>query len=373
MEYTAEQLELMLNSKHWPDRWAVARKGYRLDVLMFDEEAHVRYAVAQQGYGLETLMRDDDESVRKMAQRMNDNKNLEVPTVANQNNMSLDDFKNVVRAMGGIWSGNDVHFTQYRDGFSASYKPDFPEHSQDDCAVSYNCLEDKWNYLSPEEYDAQYKQVGHLEETQREEVEIHLVGSVVRGDQDYLEGSVSIAGVLYPFDYNMKTEDIEIHSYSPAGWIAGSSYEKPLPAVVADNMEEILSVIQVGVDEFFQETALDVRIAAVVAPETRVAVNKEITNVDIERAIRCLEDNGIEEDEAGAVLQALGYILLDAELLPESNYPEKSLKERLADAEKRSRATIPSGDDGSGPNGGAGGDPVRVKEKHKDDIDEPCI
>lgn len=37
----------------------------------------------------------------------------------------------------------------------------------------------------------------------------------------------------------------------------------------------------------------------------------------IEKAIQCLIDNGIPEDEAECVLQALGYILLDEELFPE--------------------------------------------------------
>lgn len=39
----------------------------------------------------------------------------------------------------------------------------------------------------------------------------------------------------------------------------------------------------------------------------------------IEAAEKCLIDNGVEVDEAGTVLQALGYILLDAELYPDKN------------------------------------------------------
>lgn len=35
-------------------------------------------------------------------------------------------------------------------------------------------------------------------------------------------------------------------------------------------------------------------------------------------AERCLIDNGIDKDEAAIVLQALGYILLNAELYPET-------------------------------------------------------
>ena len=40
-------------------------------------------------------------------------------------------------------------------------------------------------------------------------------------------------------------------------------------------------------------------------------------NEIIKKAEQCLIDNGIQEDEASTVLQALGYILLDKELYPE--------------------------------------------------------
>lgn len=42
-----------------------------------------------------------------------------------------------------------------------------------------------------------------------------------------------------------------------------------------------------------------------------------ITAEKTKSAEQCLIDNGIEPDEAGTVLQALGYILLDSELYPE--------------------------------------------------------
>ena len=45
--------------------------------------------------------------------------------------------------------------------------------------------------------------------------------------------------------------------------------------------------------------------------ESIIAVEK------IKSAEKCLIDNGIEPDEAGTILQALGYILLDSELYPE--------------------------------------------------------
>lgn len=45
--------------------------------------------------------------------------------------------------------------------------------------------------------------------------------------------------------------------------------------------------------------------------------NRHIRKGDIEKAEQCLIDNGIEADEVCTVLQALGYILLDAELYTE--------------------------------------------------------
>ena len=44
-----------------------------------------------------------------------------------------------------------------------------------------------------------------------------------------------------------------------------------------------------------------------------------ISKEKIKLAEKCLVDNGIEEDEAEIVLQALGYILLDMELYPDED------------------------------------------------------
>ena len=51
-----------------------------------------------------------------------------------------------------------------------------------------------------------------------------------------------------------------------------------------------------------------------------VVYNNEvvITKGIIEKAEQVLIDNGIEKDEAWVVLQALGYVLFDGELYPES-------------------------------------------------------
>lgn len=48
-----------------------------------------------------------------------------------------------------------------------------------------------------------------------------------------------------------------------------------------------------------------------------------ITKEDIKRTLKVLIDNGIEKDEAGTVLQAIGYTLIDTELedlIPEEYY-----------------------------------------------------
>lgn len=44
----------------------------------------------------------------------------------------------------------------------------------------------------------------------------------------------------------------------------------------------------------------------------------KITKATIRKAEKVLKDNGIAKDEAATVLQALGYVLMDAELYPES-------------------------------------------------------
>ena len=47
-------------------------------------------------------------------------------------------------------------------------------------------------------------------------------------------------------------------------------------------------------------------------------INHEITKEEIEKTLKVLIDNGIENEEAETVLQAIGYTLLDAEIFPEN-------------------------------------------------------
>ena len=55
-------------------------------------------------------------------------------------------FKQMVRERGGVWYSRDVYFTQFRDGWSAAYMPDYPLRSSEDQAISYNWLSKAWHY-----------------------------------------------------------------------------------------------------------------------------------------------------------------------------------------------------------------------------------
>lgn len=41
-------------------------------------------------------------------------------------------FKELVRKRGGIWASDDVYFSQFRDGYSAAYKPSYPDKDERD-------------------------------------------------------------------------------------------------------------------------------------------------------------------------------------------------------------------------------------------------
>lgn len=45
-------------------------------------------------------------------------------------------------------------------------------------------------------------------------------------------------------------------------------------------------------------------------------INADVTYEHIAKALKILIDNGIEDDEAEVVLQAIGYALLDVQLFP---------------------------------------------------------
>ena len=53
--------------KNWRKRYAQARQGTGLDVLINDENVYVRAEVAEQRYGLDILINDEDSYVRWVA------------------------------------------------------------------------------------------------------------------------------------------------------------------------------------------------------------------------------------------------------------------------------------------------------------------
>lgn len=36
-------------------------------------------------------------------------------------------FQNNIKSIGNVWNGNDVYFSQMKDGYSATYKPNYPD------------------------------------------------------------------------------------------------------------------------------------------------------------------------------------------------------------------------------------------------------
>lgn len=75
-----------------------------------------------------------------------------------KSSMGFYDFKKSVLEKGGIWATENVYFTQFRDGYVAHYEPNFPYHTPDlDCSIIYDWLHDKWEYVTPESYDAEYR------------------------------------------------------------------------------------------------------------------------------------------------------------------------------------------------------------------------
>lgn len=65
-------------------------------------------------------------------------------------------FKQEVKDMGGIWSGGDVRFTQFMDGYGAEYHPYRSRHSEEDCVITYNTTKETWKHIGPEEWHMQY-------------------------------------------------------------------------------------------------------------------------------------------------------------------------------------------------------------------------
>ncbi len=45
------------------------------------------------------------------------------------------DFQNKIKEINNVWNSEHVFFNQMRDGYSASYKPKYPEYCNDDMII----------------------------------------------------------------------------------------------------------------------------------------------------------------------------------------------------------------------------------------------
>lgn len=44
-------------------------------------------------------------------------------------------FQNDIKNIGGVWGGNDIYFSQMKDGYSATYKPKYPDSCIEDMVI----------------------------------------------------------------------------------------------------------------------------------------------------------------------------------------------------------------------------------------------
>jgi hypothetical protein len=56
--------------------------------------------------------------------------------------------------------------------------------------------------------------------------------------------------------------------------------------------------------------------------KNHIVIKIDTLKKNIAAAEKVLVDNGIDEDEASTVLQAIGYVLMDTELYPEDEYED---------------------------------------------------
>ena len=74
--------------------------------------------------------------------------------------VTFDNFKGLVKLLGGVWGSYDVHFTQFEDGYGATYAPDWPMHSKEDRAITFNKTDGQFAWVTAEEYDKRYNEIG---------------------------------------------------------------------------------------------------------------------------------------------------------------------------------------------------------------------
>ena len=55
-------------------------------------------------------------------------------------------FRESIRNMGGLWTGNDVYFAQTQSQYTAAFLPEYPEKSKRDSTISCCWLNGGWDY-----------------------------------------------------------------------------------------------------------------------------------------------------------------------------------------------------------------------------------
>lgn len=55
-------------------------------------------------------------------------------------------FRESIRNMGGVWTGNDVYFAQTQSQYTAAFLPEYPEKSKRDSTISCCWLNGGWDY-----------------------------------------------------------------------------------------------------------------------------------------------------------------------------------------------------------------------------------
>ena len=69
--------------------------------------------------------------------------------------MTMYEFKEAVKAKGGIWESGDIRFTGFCDGYSAVYHP-YTDHSTEDCAIGFSTVTGEFEYIPPKEWHKRY-------------------------------------------------------------------------------------------------------------------------------------------------------------------------------------------------------------------------
>ena len=110
----------------------------------------------------------------------------------------------------------------------------------------------------------------------------------------------------------VKWNDPGLNDYDPADreWVKNRVFEIVSDIECDDDDEEIVTISLVGGGSEAEVYVRELELCT----EKPLKIRTNIFKSDIIHAEQILIDNGIEEDEAQTVLQALGYALLDAEL-----------------------------------------------------------